>query len=141
MYTYLTARPDAVVITPVNATVVMVTCSGSAYLPTRLRYNSIYNTTGAVMTRYEVVLPVGVVSVNVTLNDDVMGYVHKFSLNYVMEDDDETAPVTVETFVFGKHRSDMQNRKLFKKIIFIFVQIKRCFRFNLDLFNIVLIGR
>ena len=106
MYTYLTARPDAVIITPVNAMVVMVTWSGSTYLPTRLLYNSIYNATGAVMTRYEVVLPVGVASVNVTLNDDVMGYVHKFSLNYIMEDDDETAPVTVETFVFGKHRSD-----------------------------------
>ena len=136
MYTYHTARPDAVIITPVNATVVMVTWSGSAYLPTRLRYNSIYNATGAVMTRYEVVLPVGVASVNVTLNDDVMGYVHKFSLNYVAEGDDETAPVTVETFVFGKHRSDFT-----AKIENYFLQIKRCFKFNLVLLNTVLIGR
>ena len=59
------------------------------------------------MSQYDVVLPPGVSSTEVTLNDDVMGYGHNFTLQYIMEDGSVSEGVTMETFSFGKHGNEI----------------------------------
>ena len=50
------------------------------------------------MSEYETVLPPGVASTEITLEDEVDGYEHNFTLFYIKPCDDTVAPAT---FSFG----------------------------------------
>ena len=78
------ARPESVAINLVNATAVRITWSGNNHLSTTLQYISFFTDTGAIMSRYEITVMAGVTSIEMILNDDIMGYGHNFTLYYVM---------------------------------------------------------
>ena len=91
----------AIKIIPASATTVMVTWSSRRYLSTSLQYTSYFSATGAVMSQSEQVLPLGVTTTDVSLDDEIDGYKHNFTLHYVICDIIPT-PTTTVSFTFGK---------------------------------------
>ena len=97
-------QPDPLPVTllPLDATAVTVSWNSSPTFPTSLHYSSSLTTTGLVMTQHTEVLPPGVGSADISLDDEFDGYKHNFTLHYVVECD---APVLFETnYTFGKQQ-------------------------------------
>ena len=93
----------------VNATAVTVSWAASSLFSTWLQYISSYTTTGAIMSQYETLLPPGVGSTDVALEDDITldeskeDIQHIFTLQYIVTLDDPNThgPITTNEFTFG----------------------------------------
>ena len=93
----------------VNATAVKVSWTASSLFSTWLQYTSYYTTTGAIMSQYETLLPPGVGSTDVALEDDIIldeskeDIQHIFTLQIIVTLDDPNthSPITTTEFTFG----------------------------------------
>ena len=93
----------------VNATAVKVSWAASSLFSTWLQYTSSCTTTGAIMSQYETLLPPGVGSTDVALEDDITldeskeDIQHIFILQFIVTLDDPNthAPKTTTEFTFG----------------------------------------
>ena len=96
-------QPDPLPVTllPLNATAVTVSWNSSPTFPTSLHYSSSLTTTGLVMTHHTEILPPGLGSTDISLDDEFDGCKHNFTLHYVVECD---APVFETNYVFGKQQ-------------------------------------
>ena len=96
-------KPDAVVFSVENSTAVRLSWSGSVNLSTFVRYTVHCSLSGVIMSVNERVLPPGVDSTVVVLDDDITltdVYVHNFTLYYIIRND-VTSPQTTAVFTFG----------------------------------------
>ena len=90
----------------VNATAVKVSWAVSSSFSTWLQYISSCTTTGAIMSQYETLVPPGVGSIDVALEDDITldeDIQHIFTLQFIVTLDDPNthAPITTTEFTFG----------------------------------------
>ena len=93
----------------VNATAVTVSWTASSLFSTWLQYISSYTTTGAIMSQYETLVPPGVGSTDVALEDDITldeskeDIQHIFTLQFIvtLDDPNTNAPITTNEFTFG----------------------------------------
>ena len=93
----------------VNSTAVKVSWAVSSSSSTWLQYTSSYTTTGAIMSQYETLLPPGVDSTDVALEDDITldeskeDIQHIFTLQFIVTLDDPNThgPITANKFTFG----------------------------------------
>ena len=100
-------KPESVVITPVDATSVKISWSGSTHLSTRLQYTVCSASSGSIMGGYTPHdLQPGVSSTIISIRDDIIigvQYQHNFTLHYVTAND--TIPpfehVATASFSFG----------------------------------------
>ena len=100
----LTDKPESVTITPLNATAVNVSWSGSTHLSTTFEYIVYCTSSGSVMSEHSAGFQPGVSSTALEMEDDItfdFKYQHKFHLNY-FEGSGTPGPVTTTTFSFGK---------------------------------------
>lgn len=69
-------------IKPVNAISVKVSWAGRITVSTYVKYECLFNATGAILSQYEVVLPPNITSTEilVCVEDTVKGYEHKITL-------------------------------------------------------------
>ena len=101
-----TDKPEMVTISPVNATAVTISWSGSTHLHTRLQYTTHCSPTGSVVSQHVSVVDPGVSSAVITTRDDItlgVQYDHHFTLQYITTND-VTPPaelITMATFSFG----------------------------------------
>ena len=95
-----TVKPESLIIQAANATSVNVTWSNNPCLSTSLTYTSYFTATGSVVSQREMILPPEEASTVMNISDG-RGESHKFSVHYIMPDD-QMATVTSETFSFGK---------------------------------------
>ena len=92
-----------------NATAVTVSWAASSSFSTWLQYISSYTTTRAIMSQYETLVPPGVGSTDVALEDDITldeskeDIQHIFTLQFIVTLDDPNthAPITTNEFTFG----------------------------------------
>ena len=154
----LTDKPESVTITPVNATAVNVSWSGSTHLSTRLQYFVYCTSSGSVMSEHLAGFSPGVSSAALEMEDDItldFKYQHKFHLNY-FDGSGAPGPVTTTTFSFGKYTSIIYVpmltcvamyiqgdcfllyfwlafiRNIHAQNVYYYLQIKCIFRFSLD---------
>ena len=137
-------RPAEVSFLPVNATGVRISWSGSMHLPTSIHYTVSLSTNGVIISQYDRVYPPGTASDVVVLDDDITltnaYYVHNFTLYYIIGNDVTLVqgPPTNVPFAFGMQPRTLPHTfHIFNSCV---SQIKRLFKFSLDLFNTVWTG-
>ena len=107
----LTDKPESVTITPLNATAVNVSWSGSTHLSTTFEYIVYCTSSGSVMSERSAGLQPGVSSTALEMEDDItfdFKYQHKFRLNY-FDESSAPGPVTTTTFSFGNDIQSIDN--------------------------------
>ena len=92
-------------ITPVNATAVNVSWSGSTHLSTTFEYIVYCTSSASVMSERSAGFSPGVSSTALEMEDDItfdFKYQHKFHLSY-FDESGAAGPVTTTTFSFGNY--------------------------------------
>ena len=142
-------------ITPLNATAVNISWSGSTHLSTTLEYIVYCTSSGSVMSERSAGFQPGVSSTALEMEDDItfdFKYQHKFHLNY-FDGSGAPGPVSTTTFSFGKYTSIIYVpmltcvamydcfllyfllafvRNIHTQNVYYYLQIKCIFRFSLD---------
>ena len=110
----------------VNATAVKVSWTASSLFSTWLQYISSCTTTGAIMSQYETLVPPGVGSTDVALEDDITldeskeDIQHIFTLQFILTLDDPNthSPTTTTEFTFGMNCRVYMYMSYLKMILF-----------------------
>ena len=87
-------------IKPKNATTLKIRWYGS---PTKVHYQSYFNETGALMTEHTLILPINVTLLEMNVDDNIPGYRHTFTLQYIIQSEFEVDNlITTVSFTFGE---------------------------------------
>ena len=106
---HIVSQPESVTFDVVNASAVTVSWSVSSVFFTELELIGFYTATGAIMSRYEIVLQPGVASTDVAVERDITlsgskeDVEHNFTLVYtiIFQGTKSYGNVTEATFTFG----------------------------------------
>ena len=132
-----------------NATAVTVSWKPTPVFSLLIQHTSYCVSTGVIMSHNEIVLPPGVASTEVdienglTLDDMKENIQHKFTLQYIIvtsQGTPEYGAMTMQIFSFGMC-CHLNKHAIYKQIaIMVIPQIRCIFRFSLDLLTIASIG-
>ena len=108
-FSCIVSQPESVTFDVVNASAVTVSWSVSLVFFAELEYIGFYTATGAIMSRYEIVLQPGVASTDVAVERDITlsgskeDVEHNFTLVYtiIFQGTKSYGKVTEATFTFG----------------------------------------